>query len=128
RLLESFSGSHYFSERPPVSSTAELEQRMRSGELAVVVEIPPGFGRDLRSLHSPEVAFWIDGAMPFRGETTKGYVTGLVLRYVQDLLLERFGPNAPANVYLGSLNIESRFRYNQAFKSVFSMVPSVIVM
>ena len=98
RLLESFSGSHYFSERPPISSTTELEQRMRSGELAVVVEIPPGFGRDLASLHSPEVAFWIDGAMPFRGETTKGYVTGLVLRYVQDLLLERLGPNAPANV------------------------------
>ena len=128
RLLESFSGSHYFSERPPISSTAELEQRMQSGELAVVVEIPPGFGRDLASLHSPEVAFWIDGAMPFRGETTKGYVTALVLRYVQDLLLERLGPNAPANVYLGGLNIESRFRYNQAFKSVFSMVPSVIVM
>jgi ribosome-dependent ATPase len=128
RLLESFSGSHYFSERPPISSTAELEHRMQSGELAVVVEIPPGFGRDLASLHSPEVAFWIDGAMPFRGETTKGYVTALVLRYVQDLLLERLGPNAPANVYLGGLNIESRFRYNQAFKSVFSMVPSVIVM
>jgi ribosome-dependent ATPase len=128
RLLESFSGSHYFSERPPISSTAELEQRMRSGELAVVVEIPPGFGRDLANLRSPEVAFWIDGAMPFRGETTKGYVTGLVVRYVQDLLLERFGPNAPANVYLGGLKIENRFRFNQAFKSVFSMVPSVIVM
>ena len=50
---------------------------MRSGELAVVVEIPAGFGRDLASLRSPEVAFWIDGAMPFRGETTKGYVTRL---------------------------------------------------
>ena len=66
--------------------------------------------------------------MPFRGETTKGYVTGLVVRYVQDFLLERLGPNAPANVYLGGLKIENRFRYNQAFKSVFSMVPSVIVM
>ena len=94
RLLESFSGSHYFSERPPISSPAELERRMRSGELAVVVEIPSGFGRDLASLHSPEVAFWIDGAMPFRGETTKGYVTGLMLRYAQDLAVERFGPNA----------------------------------
>ena len=127
RLLESFSGSHYFSERPPISSTAELEQRMRSGELAVVVEIPSGFGRDLASLHSPEVGFWIDGAMPFRGETTKGYVTGLMLRYAQDLAVERFGPNPVSNVYLGSVNIENRFRYNQAFKSVFSMVPSVIV-
>ena len=86
RLLESFSGSRYFSERPPIGSTAELEQRMRSGELAVVVEIPSGFGRDLASLHSPEVGFWIDGAMPFRGETAKGYVTGLVLRYAQDLI------------------------------------------
>ena len=127
RLLESFSGSRYFSERPPIGSPAELEQRMRSGELAVVVEIPPGFGRDLERLHSPEVGFWIDAAMPFRGETAKGYVTGLALRYAQDLILERFGPNAPSNVHFGGVNIENRFRYNQGFKSVFSMVPSVVV-
>jgi ribosome-dependent ATPase len=127
RLLESFSGSHYFSERPPIGSAEELERRMRSGELAVAVEIPAGFGRDVASLRSPEVAFWIDGAMPFRGETTKGYVTGLVLRYVQDLAAERFGPNPPTNVHFGNVKIENRFRYNQAFKSVFSMVPSVVV-
>ena len=105
----------------------ELERRMRSGELALVVEIPPGFGRDLSSLHSPEVGFWIDAAMPFRGETTQGYVTGSMLHYMQDLAAEHFGPNPVSNVYLGNLNIENRFRYNQGFKSVFSMVPSVIV-
>src|SRR5262249_25306702 len=54
RLLESFSGSHYFSEQPPIGSVAEMEQRLRSGELAVVVEIPSGFGRDLARLHPPE--------------------------------------------------------------------------
>ena len=127
RLLESFSGSHYFSERPPISSAEELEQRMRSGELAVAIEIPAGFGRDLASLRPPEAAFWLDGAMPFRGETIKGYVTGLLLRYAQDLAVERLGPNPVSNVYVGSVNIENRFRYNQAFKSVFSMVPTVIV-
>jgi ribosome-dependent ATPase len=128
RLLEGFSGSRYFSERPPVGSPAELERRMRSGELAVVAEIPAGFGRDLQNLRSPEVAFWIDGAMPFRGETAKGYVTGVTLRYAQDLAVERVGPNAASNVYLGGLNIENRFRYNQGFKSVFAMVPSTVVM
>jgi ribosome-dependent ATPase len=101
---------------------------MRSGELAVVVEIPSGFGRDIANLRSPEVGFWVDGAMPFRGETTKGYVTGLMLRYWQDLVVERLGPNAPSNVYLGGLNLEDRFRYNQGFKSVFAMVPNVVVM
>jgi ribosome-dependent ATPase len=128
RLLESFSGSRYFSEQPPISSPAELEQRMRSGELAVVVEIPAGYGRDLTNLRSPEVGFWIDGAMRFRGETAKGYVTGLGLRYIQDLAVERLGPNAPSNIYLGGLMIENRFRYNQGFKSVFAMVPNTIVM
>ncbi len=128
RLLESFSGSHYFTERPPISSTEELEHRMRSGELAIAVEIPSGFGRDVANLHSPEVAFWVDGAMPFRGETTKGYVTGLEQRYAQDLIVERLGPNAASNVYIGSVNVENRFRYNQAFKSIFAMVPLTIVM
>ena len=127
RLLEGFSGSHYFSEHPPIKSSAELQQRMRSGELAVAIEIPAGFGRSLAGLRPPEAAFWIDAAMPFRGETTSGYVTGILLRYVQDLVTERFGPNAPSNVYFGGVNIENRFRYNQAFRSVFAMVPSVIV-
>ncbi|CCE07700.1 putative fused ribosome-associated ATPase: ATP-binding protein; ATP-binding protein; membrane protein [Bradyrhizobium sp. STM 3843] len=127
RLLESFSGSHYFSEQPPISSSAELDRRMRSGELAVAVEIPSGFGRDVAGRHAPEAAFWIDGAMPFRGETAKGYVNGLLLRYAQDLATEQFGPNAPSTAYLGRIQIENRFRYNQAFKSVFSMIPSVVV-
>ena len=65
--------------------------------------------------------------MPFRGETAKGYVNGLALRYARDLVIERLGPNSVSNVYLGTVNIENRFRYNQGFKSVFSMVPSVIV-
>jgi ribosome-dependent ATPase len=127
RLLESFSSSRYFSERPPINSVTELEQRMRSGELAVVVEIPSGFGRDLTRLQSPELAFWIDDAMPFRGETTKGYVTGLMLLYAQNLAVEQFGPDPPSNPYFNGINIENRFRYNQGFKSVFSMVPSVVV-
>src|SRR5208337_3611694 len=36
----------YFAERPPVADYGELDRRMRSGELSMVIEIPPGFGRD----------------------------------------------------------------------------------
>ena len=127
RLLESFSASRYFSEQPPISSEAELEHRMRSGELAVAIEIPSGFGREVAGLHPPEVAFFIDGAMPYRGEIAKGYVTGLLLRHAQDLVIERLGPNPPSNVYVGPTNLEDRFHYNQGFKSIFAMVPSVIM-
>ncbi|RAI39670.1 ribosome-associated ATPase/putative transporter RbbA [Rhodoplanes roseus] len=123
-LLESFSGSRYFTERPPVSSTAEMDARFRSGELALVVEIPPGFGRDLQGSRVPEVAVWIDGAMPFRGETTRSYVSGLALQYARERALETVGPNAATS----PVTIETRFRYNQSFKSVVAMVPSIIVL
>ena len=62
----SLSGSRYFQEHAPVADYADLDTRMRSGELSLVVEIPPGFGRDLLRGETPEIGAWIDGAMPTR--------------------------------------------------------------
>src|SRR5258708_40278895 len=62
--------------------------------------------------------------MPFRAETTKGYVTALALRYVRDLIAQRAASSRPPN----PINFETRFRYNQSFQSVNAMVPSVIML
>ncbi|MDJ1160075.1 ribosome-associated ATPase/putative transporter RbbA [Chelatococcus sp. SYSU_G07232] len=124
RLTESFSGSRYFVERAPIDSAEALETRLRSGELALAIEIPPDFGRDLTAGRRPEVAVTLDGAMPFRAETARGYVQGLALRYLEEEARERLGhASAPSPV-----GVETRFRYNQAFKSVYAIVPSVIML
>lgn len=123
-LVESFSGSRYFIQRSDVRSTDEMENRLKSGELKLAIEIPSGFGRDLVSARQPEVAVWLDGAMPFRAETTKGYVTGLAQCY----LAERARSSSGSSASVSLVNVESRFRYNQAFKSVFAIVPSVIML
>ena len=75
-LLENFSGSRYFGEHPDIASDAELDQRLKSGELKVALEIPTNFGKDLLTDKRPEVSVWLDGAMPFRAETASGYVAG----------------------------------------------------
>jgi len=62
--------------------------------------------------------------MPFRGETTKGYVTGLAAQYAQ----EQIAQHAASSGAVSAVNFETRFRYNQAFKSVNAMVPSVIML
>src|SRR5262249_32754751 len=122
-LIEALSSnSGYFEERPPrIGSSEELDRRFRSGDLQVAVEIPPAFGRDLKSGRAPEVAVWLDGSMPFRAETTKGYVTALAAQY---LMAETAASSRAAN----PINFETRFRYNQSFKSVYAMVPSVIML
>jgi ribosome-dependent ATPase len=122
--LESFSSSRYFSVRPLVADAADLELRMRSGELRLVVEVPPDFGRDLRRGRSPEVAVWLDGAFPFRAETTRGYVEGVHQAFLQRLARE--SPEVPA---AGTpADIQARFRYNQAFLSVYAIVPGTIML
>src|SRR5262245_23656074 len=83
-LIEAFSSNPpYFQEKPPAIGTSdELDRRFRSGDLQVAVEIPPAFGRDLQTGRAPDVAVWLDGSMPFRAETTKGYVTALAAQYL----------------------------------------------
>jgi ribosome-dependent ATPase len=119
--LENFAGSRYFRERPPIRDYDDLDRRMESGELRVAVEIPPNFGKDLKRGRSPEVSVWIDGAMPSRGETMRGYLQGLHRLYLSDL--QRGSPTMATAAPAG---IQFRYRYNQDFKSVYAMVPGVI--
>ncbi|MBR0566277.1 ribosome-associated ATPase/putative transporter RbbA [Azoarcus sp. L1K30] len=121
-VIENFGGSRYFIERAPISNTNELDRRMRSGELALALEIPSGFGRALRRGETPSLAAWIDGAMPFRGETARGYVIGLHQQSMAELVASRTG-RLPTEL---PVLIETRYRYNQDFKSLNAMVPAVI--
>jgi ribosome-dependent ATPase len=123
QLVEAFFGSRYFRERPPLASEAEIDRRLRAGDLRLAISIPPGFGRDLLAGRRPEVAFFIDGATPFRAETTRNYVDGIVLSYVKDLARRTSGSTAS----FANVSIEPRFRYNQEFRSVFALTPGLIM-
>ncbi len=120
--IENLSGSRYFVQKPDISSSDELDKRMRSGELSFTVEIPPNFGHQLKRNRAPEIAIRIDGSMPFRAETIQGYLTGNHIAYLKDLSLRTYG-GIPKII---PANIESRYRYNQDFKSLEAMVPAVI--
>ena len=123
-LLENFSGSRYFGEHGDIGSQTDLQHRLQSGELAVGIEVPPQFGENLVSDKRPEISAWLDGAMPFRAETANGYVAGLELSYLAD--------QAARGHILGleqpPVKIEERFRYNQAFKSVYATIPGTIML
>jgi len=122
--LEGLAGSRYFTEKPPLHSYAEMENRIKSGELALIVEIPPNFGRKLQQNRSPEIAATIDATMPFRAETIHGYVQGIHQKYVGDNIMRETG-NVATTLPAG---IQARYRYNQDFKSIYAIVPSVIAL
>ncbi|WP_240756076.1 ribosome-associated ATPase/putative transporter RbbA [Pandoraea sp. XY-2] len=114
-------GSRYFIERPPIKDDADMDRRLRDGELALAIEIPPGFARDVLRGKAVEIGAWIDGAMPMRAETVQGYVQGMHQNWLADQSLHRLGARPTA-----SLDIETRYRYNPDVKSLPAMVPAVI--
>jgi len=117
------SGSRYFVERPPIRDDADLDRRMRSGELALAIEIPPGFARDAGRGRAVEIGAWIDGAMPQRAETVAGYVEGMHVQWLAAQAHAR-GLDGPT----GFATLETRFRYNPDVRSLPAMVPAVIPM
>jgi ribosome-dependent ATPase len=133
-LINISGSSRYFVERPPVGSYEELDRRMRAGEISMAIEIPSNFGHDLKRWREGDkpvqVGVWIDGAMPQRAETIRGYVQGIQLLWLEDVARHRFGLRPQLGVgqrqLVAPATIELRYRYNPDVKSLVAMVPAVI--
>ncbi|MGE4403288.1 MAG: ribosome-associated ATPase/putative transporter RbbA [Desulfobulbus sp.] len=117
------SGSRYFIQKTPIIDYTDLDQRMRNGELALAIEIPPGFGRDLQRGVKVQIGAWADGAMPTRAETVRGYVMAMHQMWLADMAVHRLGRTLGV-----SHTLETRYRYNPDVKSLPAMVPSIIPM
>jgi len=143
----------YFVEQPPVSSYEELDRRMKSGELSMVLEIPPGFGRDVDRRMNAVIAaagggaqpgrgagkelgrgeaigVWVDGSMPQRGETIRGYVQGIHVHWMQEAARRQLGVRQQLGLgqrqLVAPASVELRYRYNPDVKSLVAIVPAVI--
>ncbi len=119
--LRNFSGSRSFIERPEIRSADELERRLKSNDITLAIEIPAGFGRELKRAGRPQISTWIDGANTTRAGTIEGYVAGAHAQFLTSIARESGGGagTMPANP------VEARYRYNPAFESIYAMGPSI---
>ncbi|HEY6633021.1 MAG TPA: ribosome-associated ATPase/putative transporter RbbA, partial [Rhizobiaceae bacterium] len=118
------SGSRYFTEKPPLTGYEDMDRRMESGEISLALEIPPGFGRDVSRGRDAAVGAWIDGAMPDRAETVRGYVQGMHAAWLAQKARELYGSAASD----GDFQLELRYRYNPDVRSLNAIAPAVIPM
>jgi ribosome-dependent ATPase len=88
----------------------------------MAIEIPDDFGKDLLAGRQPEIGVFLDGAMPFRAETIRGYVSGIALSYAEQRASQAGSAAATP------LTVQPRFRYNQDFKSAVAIVPGTIML
>jgi ribosome-dependent ATPase len=123
-FLDYFAGSRYFERQGATASQAELDERLLRGEIKFGLVVPPKFGRDLLSDRTPVIGVWSDGAVTFQAETSRGYVQGVLTNYLSDFFRRETG--VVPSYY--PADIETRFRYNQAFLSVNAISPGVLML
>ncbi|MEO9340415.1 ribosome-associated ATPase/putative transporter RbbA [Mesorhizobium sp. SB112] len=122
QYVNELSGSRYFIEKEPITDYADMDRRMRNGELSLALEIPPGFGRSVLRGNAVQIGAWIDGSNPQRAETVSGYVQGMHGSWLATLAREAYGRAAAHTDF----NLEIRYRYNPDIKSLVAMAPAVI--
>jgi ribosome-dependent ATPase len=121
--LDEIRRSPYFTEKAPLANADDLQGALKSGSVNATIEIPPGFGRNLKAGRGTEVGVWVDGAMPFRAETMRAYLTGVHQAYLSDPVI-----NLTPQPAKPLATTEVRFRYNQSFDSVYAQVPGTMAM
>jgi ribosome-dependent ATPase len=120
--LEAYQQSRFFKLIGTVSSSAELDRRIDTGNARFAIEIPAGFGRDLWDGRAPQVAIWIDGSIPFRSETLRGYVKSA--HNASSCAAIRLETGAKCR--LAPIKFAPRYWFNQGLKSKVAFVPGMI--
>ena len=124
--IMNLAGSRYFIMQPQIHDYEEMEERLKSGETAVVVEIPAEFASKVERAASgiaapPEIAIWLDAAMPYRASTIEGYVTAMNQLWVEHLR------DSKAMFKTGQTpDIRIRYRYNQSIESLPAFGPAMM--
>lgn len=121
-LVREFQGSAYLQETA-VDEDRTVIENFRKKHIKLLIDIPQGYGKSLLKGEKPEVAFYIDGAFPTISNNVTGYVNGIMTKYnagVQNIHgMEKVN---------AADTLEIRFLYNEIFKSVYVMVPGLIML
>ena len=118
--LEEFRGSTYFVEKPPIADDADLEQRLRDGELEAAIEIPPGFGRDIAARPAGRGRRLDRRRDAVSRRDDPRLSAGVHQQYLADpaIATTRRGRRRPPADDRDALS------YNQDFDSIYAMVPA----
>ena len=120
-ILAALRNSDFFDIREVVSSEAEFDHLLQSGEVLVVVEIPANFERSLRRGDTPALLVAADATDPVASGSALSALGSLVKTA---LTRDRFTPvqdDAPP-----AFEIRSHARYNPAGSSQLNIVPGLL--
>ncbi|EWS56162.1 Inner membrane transport permease YbhS [Methylibium sp. T29] len=106
---------------------------LKDNKVRAAIVIPPGFQKALRSARAAHVQTLVDGTIPSRAQTTKGYVAAINAHFSAELLARHLSQTRgltldDARSRTQAVSLEVRYLYNQSAKSIWSLAPKLIML
>ena len=123
RLVERFTRSGYFRQVAQLDSPRAITDVLDRGRAAIVLDIPPGFGRDVVQGREARVQVLLDGSFSPSALIVSSYAAAIGSAYSAELseaALRRLGLPVP-----GGIRMEARVWYNPTMRSVNYIVPGL---
>jgi ABC-2 type transport system permease protein len=115
--------SRYFTIVQQTDDRNTAAHLLNSGQVSLVVSIPPDFSRNLQQQTDAPVQFFVDGMYPYRASMIRGYIRGLNVRFNQDLDIKPQG----ATGFVQNLNVRQTVWFNPTLESKNFILPGLVV-
>ena len=125
-LVERFTRSGYFDEVAYLTSPAQVNRTLDTGQAQMVLHIPRRFARALRRQHPVQVQTILDGTDSMTARIIAGYANAVVRQYAAGVTLDRLNHMRAVTQRVPGLEPRLRVWYNPELKSVNFMVPGVL--
>lgn len=127
-----FAGSRYFDFKGYVQDEREIERLLKGNRIRAAIVIPEHFGRQLAGDRNAAVQVLLDGTIPSRAATAKGYVAAITAAANSDLVASHAARRGglsldQARDLAAPVSLEVRYLYNQAVRSIWSLAPKLII-
>ncbi len=131
--LHRFIDSRYFDFKGEAGNEKELDDLLADSRIRFAIVIPPRFQERLMAGRAVAVQSLIDGVFPYRAQVSKGYVAAINANFSGDLLsswlARQKGMSASAAASaVAPVSLQTRYLYNQAVRSRWSMSSGLIML
>ena len=123
-LVQKLTTTRYLDVSEQLTTSAPLMTMLERGDVIITVTIPKDFQRDMATGAGAQIGVLVDAQNVTTALTGAGYVRRIILSWAQERMI-----SAPdISLADGLIELESRVWYNPELKSVYYMVPGILVL
>ncbi len=127
-LVARFANSGHFEIKRYLSRDAETRELMDRGEVRVILQMNPGFERELRAGKTVPLLVMVDGTDSNTAAVVLSYSLKITAQFAQEMLLRRMVRMGGAFLKTGQVEVQSRAWFNDNLESRNFFIPGVIAL